>query len=370
MIAFVLVRFAYLAVAHAFAALRLLPMTDHEKDIEILALRHQLTVLQRQLGDHRPRLQPEDRAFLAALLVPLSRATLSRLRLLVSPDTVLRWHRGLAKHGHARASKNRGPGRPRTIASIRRLVLRLARENPSWGYRRVHGELALLGIKIAPSTAWEILKAEGIDPAPQRTTVTWATFLRSQAEAILAMDFIETVTLTGARQYILVAIDHTGRRIRVLGTTAHPTHAWVTQAVRNLLMDLQDAGSLARVRFLIRDRDAKYPPLIGEILSGVSISTVLTGIRVPRMNAITERWVKTLRAELLDRALIWNENHLRHALGQYERHYNLHRTHRSLAAAAPLRALPQPLEPARIERIGIHRRDRLGGIIHEYRYAT
>jgi transposase len=145
---------------------------------------------------------------LAALLAPLARVTLRRLRLLVSPDTVLRWHRGLVKRRHAQASGRRGPGRPRTVASIRRLVLRLATENPSWGYRRIHGELALLGITIAASTVWEILKTEGIDPAPHRATVTWAAFLHSQAEAILAMDFIETVTLARQRQYILAAIHH------------------------------------------------------------------------------------------------------------------------------------------------------------------
>lgn len=365
-----LVRFAYLAVSHAFAALRLFRMTDGEKDVEILALRHQLTVLQRQLGNQRPRPRPEDRAFLAALLVPLARATLRRFRLLVSPDTVLRWHRDLVKRRHARTSMNRGPGRPRTVASIRRLALRMAGENPSWGSRRIHGELALLGISIAPSTVWEILKTAGIDPAPHRVTATWTDFLCSQAEAILAMDFIETVTLTGARQYILAAIHHAGRRVRILGTTAHPTHAWVTQAVRNLLMDLEDSGHLAQVGFLIRDRDAKYPALSDEILSGAGVTTVLTGVRMPRMNAITERWVKTLRTELLDRMLIWNETHLRHALREYERHYNLHRTHRSLAAASPLRALPQALEPDQIEHLAIRRQDRLGGVIREYRHAA
>jgi hypothetical protein len=205
----VLVRFAYLAVSHVFAALRLLRMTDCEKDVEILALRHQLTVLHRQLGDQRPRLRPEDRALLAALLASLARAT-------------LRWHRDLVRRRHARASKHRGPGRPRTVASIRLLVLRLATENPSWGYRRIHGELTLLSIPIAPSAVWEILKTEGVDPAPHRTTVTWVDFLRSQAEAILAMDFIETVTLTGQRQYILTAIHHAGRRVRILGTTRPP----------------------------------------------------------------------------------------------------------------------------------------------------
>jgi transposase len=366
----VLVRFAYLAVTHAFAALRLLPMTDHEKDVEILTLRHQLTIMQRQLGDRRPRLQPEHRAFLAALLVPLSRATLHRLPLLVSPDTVLRWHRDLARRRHVRASARRGPGRPRTVASIRRLVLRLATENPLWGYRRIHGELALLGVTIAASTVWEILKAEGIDPAPPRATLTWATFLRSQAEAILAMDFIQTITLTGQRQYILAAIHHACRRVRILGITAHPTHAWVTQAIRNLLMDLEDGASHTRARFLIHDRDAKYPALIDEILRDAGITTVLTGVRMPRMNAITERWVKTLRAELLDRTLIWNQTHLRHTLREYEQHYNGHRTHRSLAATAPLRGLPERLETDQIERLAIRRHDRLGGVIHEYRHAA
>lgn len=261
-------------------------------------------------------------------------------------------------------------GRPRTVASIRRLVLRLATENPSWGYRRIHGELALLGVAIAASTVWEILKTAGVDPAPRRTTVTWADFLRSQAEAILAMDFIETVTLTGQRQYILAVIHHARRRVRILGTTAHPTHAWVTQAIRNLLMDLEDAGHLARIRFLIRDRDARYPVLIDKVLGSAGIAVVLTGVRMPRMNSIMERWVKTLRAELLDRTLIWNQTHLRRALREYEPHYNEHRTHRSLAAAAPLRARPQPLEPGQVERLTIDRQDRLGGVIHEYHHAA
>jgi hypothetical protein len=122
---------------------------------------------------------------------------------------------------------NRGPGRPRTLTSIRHLVPRLAAENPCWGYRRIHGELALLSITVAPSTVWEMLKTNGIDPAPYRATLTWAPFLRSQAEGILAMDFIETITLSGQRQYILAAIHHANRQIRVLGTTAHPTRAWV-----------------------------------------------------------------------------------------------------------------------------------------------
>jgi transposase len=199
----VLLRLAYLTVTNAFAALRLLPVADRDKDVEILALRHQITVLQRQLAANRVmaervRFAAEDRAFLAALLAPLPRQVLRRLRLLVRPDTVLRWHCDLMNRRHARTCRPRRPGRPPTVRSVRVLILRLVRENPSWGYRRVHGELATLGIKVAASTVWEILKAEGIDPAPERSSTTWADFLHSQAETLLACDFIETVTLTGS----------------------------------------------------------------------------------------------------------------------------------------------------------------------------
>jgi putative transposase len=321
----VLLRLAYLTVTNAFAALRLLPVGNRDKDVEILALRHQITVLERQLGADRVQFAPEDRALFAALLAPLPGGVLRRLRLLVRPDTVLRWHRDLMNQRHARTCRPKRPGRPPTIRSIRALVLRLVRENPGWGYRRVHGELATLGIEVAPSTVWEILKAEGIDPAPQRGITTWADFLRSQAETLLACDFIETVTLTGQRQYILAVIEHANRRIRILGTTAHPTTGWVAQAIKNLVMDLEDTG--CRARYLIRDRDGKLPTVIDDILADAGIQTVLCGIRIPRMNAIMERWVQPCRHELLDRTLIWNERHLRQALRQHEQFYNAHRAH-------------------------------------------
>jgi transposase InsO family protein len=366
----VLLRLAYLAVMNTFAALRLLPMGDRDKDVEILALRHQIAVLERQLGaDTRVRFAPEDRAFLAALLAPLPRDVLRRLRLLVRPDTVVRWHRDLMKRRHARACVPKRRGRPPTVRSIRALVLRLVRENPSWGYRRVHGELSTLGIKVAPSTVWEILKRDGIDPAPERASTTWADFLRSQAEVLLACDFIEIITLDGRRQYILAVIDHATRHVRVLGTTAHPTAAWVAQAVRNLVMDLEDTG--CRARYLIRDRDGKFPALMDEILAQAGIQTVLTGIRMPRMNAIMERWVQSCRRELLDRCLLWNERRLRHALREYEQFYNRHRAHQALAQAAPLRPVPESItDPERIASLTIRRRDRLGGILHEYSHAA
>src|SRR6266498_1433859 len=175
-------RLAYLGVTNALAMLRLLPMSDLAKDAEILALGHQVTVLERQLQGARVRFTPADRAFLAALLHRLPRHVLRRIRLPVRPETVRRWHRDLIARRHARISRPTRAGRPPTVRSIRALVLRLAHENSSWGYRRIHGELLVLGVKVAPSTVWEILKHAGIDPAPERTSDSWATFLGTQAE--------------------------------------------------------------------------------------------------------------------------------------------------------------------------------------------
>jgi transposase InsO family protein len=294
---------------------------------------------------------------------------LQRLRLLVHPDTILRWHRDLLARHHAARSRPRRRGRPRTLRSIRALALRLAPENSSWGYRRIHGELLTLGVKVAASTVWQILREAGIDPAPDRSATTWADFLRAQAHALLAADFLETVTLTGARLYILAVIEHTTRRIHILGATTHPTATWVTQAARNLVMDLQDAAPSAR--HLIRDRDGKYPALFDAILADAGITVVRSGVRVPRMNAIMERWVRTCRRELLDRCLIWNQRHLLHALREYETFYNAHRPHQGIANTRPLAPLPEPItEPDQLAQLRIRRRDRLGGLLHEYEHAA
>jgi putative transposase len=220
-------RLAYLGVTNTLAMLRLLPTSDRAKDAEILALRHQITVIERQLQGERVRFAPADRAFLAALLHRLPRDALGQIRLLVRPETVRRWHHDLIARQHARISRPKRAGRPPTVRSIRALVIRLARDNSSWGYRRIHGELLVLGVKVALSTVWEILKDAEIDPAPQQTSDSWRTFLRSQAEAILAADFFETVTLTGTRMHILAVIEHASRRVRILGATANPTTGWV-----------------------------------------------------------------------------------------------------------------------------------------------
>ncbi|MEU8696055.1 integrase core domain-containing protein [Streptomyces sp. NPDC048665] len=364
-----LLRLAHLGVTNAFVMLRLLPMSDRDKDVEILVLRHQIAMLERQLGGNRPRFEPGDRAFLAALLHRPPRDVLRRLRLLVRPDTVLRWHRDLVGRRHAAGSRPKRPGRPRTVHSIRVLVLRLARENPGWGYRRVHGELLVLGVKVAASTVWEILKEAGIDPAPERSSSTWGDFLRSQADALLACDFFEKVTLTGVRLYVFAVIEHGSRRVRVLGATAHPTASWVVQAAKNLVMDLEDAGS--RARFMIRDRDGKFPGLFDAILKDVGIEVVLSGVRMPRMNATVERWVQTCRRELLDRTLIWNQRHLLNVLREFEQFYNGHRPHQGIANTRPLYPLPAPIAgPDQIARLDIRRRDGLGGILHEYEHAA
>jgi hypothetical protein len=365
----VLLRLAYLAVTSVFAALRLLAVSDRDKDAEILALRHQIAVLQRQLGATRPRFAPGGRAFLAALLRRLPRDVAGRFRLLARPETVLRWHRGLLARRHAARSRPRRAGRPRTVRSVRLLVLRLAAGNPCWGYRRIHGELLVLGVRAAASTVQEILRQAGIGPAPERAWTTWAGFLRSPADALLACDFFETVTVAGARLYVLAVIGHASGRVRIVGATAHPSPSWVVQAARNLLMDLEDAGS--RARFLIRDRDGKFPALSGTVLKDAGIEVVLSGVQMPRMNALTGRWVLTCRRELPGRTLTWNQRHRVHALRELEQFYNSHRPHQGIANARPLRALPSPIPTTDVAaRLRVHRRDRLGGVLHEYRHAA
>ncbi|MFC7588260.1 integrase core domain-containing protein [Nonomuraea antimicrobica] len=350
-----------------FSFLGLLLRTNRDKEIEILVLRHQLMVLQRQAA--KPVFMPTDRFLLAGLLHRLPTDKLRHLVLLVRPDTILRWHRDLLRRRHAAASVPRGRGRPPTVRSVQLLVLRLARENASWGYRRIHGELVALGIKVAASTVWEILKAHGINPSPERSATTWAAFLRSQADALLACDFFEVRTLTGARLYVLAVIEHATRRIRVLGVTAHPTGQWVTQLGRNLAMDLQDVGSTAR--YLIRDRDAKFTAAFDAVLAYAAVRIVKSGVRMPRMNSIMERWIQTCRRELLDRTLIWNQSHLLHAPREFETFYNSHRPHRALRQATPLRSLPDTASTsAGVAQLDIRRHDRLGGVLKEYRHAA
>ena len=229
-------------------------------------------------------------------------------------------------------------GRPAIRRNIRALVLRLARENPDWGYRRIHGELAGLGVKVAASTVWEILKSAGINSCATVAGPGWSQFLRSQAEAILACDFFTADLLDGTQVYVLAVIEHASLRIRILGVTLHPTGEWAAQQVRNLMMDLGEQAH--RVKFMIRDRGSNYTAAFDAVLADAGIRTVLCNIRTPRMNAIAECWIGGCRRELLDLTLIWNQAHLRRILRQYETHHNQHRPHRSLDSAAPLNRYP------------------------------
>jgi putative transposase len=243
--------------------------------------------------------------------------------------------------------------------------VRLATENPTWGYRRVHGELVGLGYQIGASTVWKILHAAGIDPASRRTGPTWAQFLDAQAQAIIACDLFHLDTITLHRLYAFFVIEHATRRVHILGVTAHPTGAWLTQQARNLLMDLDDAHR--RFRFLIRDRDSKFTAAFDAVFAAIDIQIITTPVRAPRANAIAERFVGTIRRELLDRLLIINRRHGAAVLREFQRHYNDHRPHRSLGQAAPLRPLPRSA-PTGICKI--HRRDRIVGLLHEYQHVA
>jgi putative transposase len=365
----VALKLIYLVVRYLLGWLRLSHRDARAKDVEILILRHQLAVAQRRVParELQRNLTWADRAWLALLAGLTSKQHLERLRLIVTPGTLLRWHRDLVRRSWARRSEHRRAGRPPTHRRIRSLVLRLAKENSSWGYRRIHGELSALGIRVAPSTVWEILHRAGIDPAPRRDAgPTWAEFLRSQAHAILAVDFVVIDLLDGTKAYVLAVIEHASRRVRILGATAHPVAGWVVQQARNLVMDLEDAGVGAR--FLIHDRDASFGAAFDQVLVDAGIEVIRSAIRAPRMNSIMERWFRSLRAEVTDRMLVWNIPHLLRLLRDYEAFYNEHRPHRALGQAAPLRPLPDNVID--LETFRVQRRDRAGGLLHEYQHVA
>lgn len=350
------IRLLYLIFRQLMAWLGLLARSSRSKNAEILVLRHEVAVLRRQV--QRPRLSWADRAVFAALTQLLSQAC--RLHRIVTPATVLRWHRDLVTRRWTQPRRRHTGGRS-TASELRQLVLRLASENPTWGYRRIHGELAGLGYQLAPSTVWSILKRAGIDPAPRRSGPSWRQFLAAQAHSILATDFVCVDTLLLQRLYVLFVVEHATHRVHLLGITTNPTGAWVAQQARNLLMDL--GNRVSSFTFFIRDRDSKFTGVFDAVFTSEGIRILRTPVRAPRANAIAERWIGTVRRELLDRILILNHRHLEAVLAEYVAHFNGHRPHRALHQAAPLRTLPQPASPPDLR---LRRRDRLGGLIHEY----
>jgi transposase InsO family protein len=264
-----------------------------------------------------------DRAVLAGLARLLPRPSWNRF--FVRPETLLRWQQDLVRR---RWSYPRRRGRPGVALELRGLVLRLARENPTWGYRRIHGELCRLRYKIGASTVWAILQRAGVDPAPKRSALTWRQFLRAQAKGVLAVDFFTVDTVFLQRLYVLFVIEVASRRIHVLGVTPHPVGAWVTQQARNLLMALDDCPG--RFRFLVRDRDTKFSAAFDAVFVAEAIQVLPTPVRAPRANAYAERWVGTVRREVLDRMMILGCRQLRAVLAEYADHYNRHRPHRAL----------------------------------------
>jgi len=353
--------FFYLAFVRLLQLLRCFRRGNEELATELIMLRHEVAVLRRQVV--RPALRSSDRALLAGLSRVLGRQRLGRF--FVQPETLLRWHRDLVRR---RWSYPHRPGRSPVPSGSVEIVLRLARENPTWGYRRIHGELAKMGIRLAPSSVWAILRRHGVDPLPGRTGPTWAEFLKSQASSMLACDFFTVDTVMLRRLYVLFFIELDTRRVYVTGIAASPTGAWVVQQARNLTMLLADRAQ--PVRFLVRDRDAKFTASFDEVFRSEQIRIIRRPIRAPRANAFADRFVGTIRRECLDRMLILGRRQLQAVLAEYVDHYNTHRPHRSLDQSSPLSMCPAPPPISPPDATNLRRSDRLGGLIYEYEFAA
>ncbi|HKR50077.1 MAG TPA: integrase core domain-containing protein [Pseudonocardiaceae bacterium] len=315
-------RLLYLIFLRLLNLLLLLGRSSASKDVELLVLRHEVTVLRR--ANPKPRLDWADRAVFAGLVRCLP--TMLRAHRLVTPGTILRWHRRLV------AKKWTYPhrvGRPPVEDAVAVLIERMARENPSWGYQRIQGELLKLGHHVGASTIRRVLRRLRIPPAPVRDTdTTWRQFLRTQASTMLACDFFHVdCAVTLQRVYVFFVLEVGNRSVHVLGATPNPDGRWTTQQIRNLAMDLGDR--VTEFRFLVRDRAGLFAASFDAVLADVGIHVVTIPPRCPRANAFAERFVRTLRAELTDRMLIFSERHLRVVLAEYVRHYNGRRPHRA-----------------------------------------
>jgi putative transposase len=351
----------YLLFRRALTVASLRLRSREFKELEIVVLRHELAVLRRQIA--RPQLHESDRVFLAAASRLLGRA--GRQSFFVRPDTLLGWHRQLVRRRWTYAGRR--PGRPAIANEIRELVLRLARENPRWGYERIVGELAGVGVRVSATTVAKILRQASVSPAGARAQLGWREFLRAHADSIIACDFFTVETLWRGRLYVLFFLELSSRRVHFAGCTANPDGRWTTQQARRLAWLL--SGRATPARFLIHDRDSKFSRAFDGVFRSEGVEIIRTPFCAPQANAFAERWVGTIRRDCLDWLLISSSKQLERVLRVYVDHYNTHRPHRALGLTAPMPGrrlrLVGPGPPDRL-----HRRDRLGGLIREYARAA
>jgi putative transposase len=351
----------YLLCRRALAVAALRFRSREFKELEIVVLRHELVVLRRQLA--RPRLDESDRVFLAAAGRLLSRASQSSF--FVRPETLLGWHRQLVRRRWTYTG--RPPGRPGVSVERRELVLRLARENPRWGYQRIVGELAGLGQRVSATTVAKILRQAGLSPAGARAELSWRAFLRAHAASMIACDFFTVETLFLGRLYVLFFIELGTRRVHLAGCSANPDGRWTAQQARQLAWSLPERPS--PIRFLIHDRDTKFSQAFDDVFKSEGVEIIRTPFRAPNANAFAERWVGTIRRDCLDWLLIASCKQLERVLRVYVDHYNRHRPHRALDLTPPA-PRPRPRLVTSHTPDEIHRYDRLGGLIHEYTRAA
>ena len=332
--------------------------SNASKDLEILVLRQEIAILQRR--SRRPTMTWTDRFLLAAASRVLPRAHWRSF--LITPATLLRWHRRLVAK---RWTYAHGVGRRPIRREIREMVLRLARENPRWGYQRIVGELKGLGMAVSATTVRNWLRKAGLGPAGTRGGMTWREFVRAHRQSLFAVDFFTVETIWLQRLYVLFFIELGSRRVHLGGCTPTPTAPWVTQQARQLTWTL--AGRSEPVRFLIRDRDQKFTNSFDEVFLSDGVQIIRTPFRVPQANGVAERFVRTVRSECLDWLLVSSPEHLECVLHVFIDHYNGHRPHRALALTPP-----QPTRTEVLEWSGarVQRRERLGGVIHEYAIAA